>query len=119
MIINGVFPHFLHTEGIDYQLDGSYIHFPSYLDTYGHLDSALVAQFAVNPPRTDACANITILDDILLERVTSKQFTVHFGSLSLPSERLRIESAITVTILEDDSMWTCASRIVHVHCIIV
>ena len=95
--------YYILTEGIDYALEGNSIHFTSYRDTYGHLNATLVAEFSVNPPRTEACANITILDDAILERITSKDFTVHFDSRSLPRERMMIESGVTVTILDDDS----------------
>ena len=90
------------TEGTDYTLENSNIRFPSYLDVYGTLDATQIAEFTANPPRIVECANITIVDDEVLENIASKEFVVHFSSDSLPSDVLKIESGVTVTIHDDD-----------------
>ena len=97
-----LYPPLLHTAGVDYEIINSTIHFPSYLSVYGHLSAAQVAEFAVNPPVTTHCAGISIIDDNVLERTSTKIFSVQFSTESLEENRVIIESGVTITINDDD-----------------
>lgn len=96
------------TGDIDYRLENDVIHFPSYLDTYGHLNASMVAEFSITPPRTERCGAIAIVDDEILEEIADKQFTVQFDTNSLPpGVQMTMGSELTVTIHDDDSKcWT-------------
>lgn len=97
--------HNTYPEGVEYRMDSRFLHFPSYLTTYGHLSQEQVELFSITPPDTRACANITILDDDIVEQLTHKSFTVHFSSDSLTDDTLELPSeGITITVLDDDGM---------------
>ena len=77
--------------------------FESYLSTYGHLNASQVTEFSRRPPVITECVDIAIIDDDVLEQIESKEFTVFFSSDSLPSNRLLIESGVSITIYDNDS----------------
>ena len=95
------------TAGVDYELVNKTLHFPSYLSIYGHLSAEQVAQFAVSPPVATQCVDVRIIDDDVLERISSKTFRIElFSEDAQLKDRIVIESNVSVTIEDDDREFT-------------